>query len=123
MIEFFLLCSLYAWDPPRYGHVAFYEIYIDGRRYPEIATTNEHEICVYDDNEHTVQVVAISISGQRSEISDPSDLYRYPPTEYRVPVSYTVRADFDGDGVVGLADYGVFQALFGSCHNFGEGCQ
>ncbi len=122
MLECFLLCALYTWTPPE-GYVDHYEIYVDGKRYPEVAYTNEHEICVYDDNEHTVQVVAIGTDGRRSEISDRSHLYRYPPTEYRMPVSNTLRADFDGDGVVGLGDFGVFQALFGSCHNFGEECQ
>ncbi len=122
MLECFLSCAIYAWTASA-GPVDHYELFVDGRLYPEWAYTNEHEICVYDDREHTVQVVAVSADGDRSEISDPSDFYRYPPTEYRLPVSNTLRADFDGDGVVGLGDWGVFQNLFGSCHDFGEPCE
>jgi len=122
MLEFFLSCALYTWTPPE-GYVDHYEIYVDGKRYPEVAYTNEHEICVYDDLEHVVQVVAVDAADNRSEISDESEPYRYPPTEYRVPVSDTLRADFDGNGVVGFGDWAVFNALFGSRHCFGEECE
>jgi len=122
MLEFFLLCAWYAWTPAS-GSVNHYELYVDGRRYPEIAYTASHEICVYDDREHTVAVVAVDIDGNRSEISDASKPYRYPHTEYRLPVSNILRADFDGNGTVGIGDWGVFQSLFGSCHDFGEPCE
>ncbi len=122
MIEFFLLCAWYVWMPSS-GNVDHYEIFVDGKRYPELAYAANHEICLYDDLEHVVQIVAVDLAGNRSEISDTSRPYRYSPTEYRVPVSNTLRADFDGDGVVGLSDWGVFQRLFGSCHSFGEPCQ
>ena len=122
MIEFFLLCALYRWAPAD-GDVCHYEIYVDGQFYPELAYTRRHEICLYDDNPHTVQVVAVGCDGGRSEISDASNPHRYPPTEYRVPVSNTLRADFDGDGVVGCRDWVAFQVVFGSGHCFGEPCE
>ncbi len=123
MIEFFLLCATYAWDPPRHGSVDHYEIYVDGKLYPETTTATDHEICLYDDREHYVQVIAIGKHGQRSDISDKSDLYRYPPTEYREPVSNVLRADFDGSGVVDAGDFAVFYSLFGARHCFGRECE
>ena len=118
MLEVILICVTYAWTAST-GPVDHYVVYVDGEMYATALPVTEPtaEVCTYGEDPHTVTVQAFSATGDASIKSGPSEPYAFPLPEPRVPLPPYVRADLDGDGVVGFTDFGLFGQFFGICHD------
>jgi len=112
-----------VWDPPT-GEPAYCAIFLDEPFLTSHATGIEdyqYAMCFHDSEPHTVKVQCFEADGTPSPMSDESDpiqMVIMPPlfVEER-PLK--VRPDSNNDGVVGLADYGIFSDAFG-CTNDGR---
>lgn len=115
MLRTALLCALYIWDPPT-GPVTHYEAELDDEPYETIHLITEPvvEVCVSDDQSHTVRIWAVFEDESRLEITEPGHPRVIQANIPNVPLDICRAADFTGDLRVGFGDFGVFLRLFGT---------
>ena len=115
MLRTALLCALYIWDPP-VGPVTHYEIELDGEPYEtmHIITQPVEEVCVDDDQPHTVTIWAVFQDESRLEITEPGKPRVIQANIPNVPLDICRKADLDGDLRVGFSDFGLWLGFFGT---------
>jgi hypothetical protein len=117
LIQAILLCSVYVWAVPDFP-VDHYEATLDEEIYATLmpVLTPTVEICVADHLPHVVRIWAVDAAGLSTEITNP-DHPRVIQSDYaRQPLPWWVRADLDGDGIVGFPDFGLFSRAYARCN-------
>jgi hypothetical protein len=113
-----LYCLTFGWDAAS-GPVHHYDLSVDGAVQQQGVLETEASVCFSDLDSHTVSVQAFDIDGTPGPMSDGSDAVQMevnPPLYVKV-VSPVVQADLDGNGVVGMSDFGIWGSFFQKCHD------
>jgi len=121
MLKVVATCLVFQWalgDIPESWPLDHWDAYLDGEIYATEFPIVERqvEICVPDDQPHTLQVVARFTDGRSSDRSDASLAYTFPQPQHTIPLPLLVRADLNGDGIQDIADFGLFARSFGKCN-------
>ena len=112
-----------AWEAA-IGEIVGYEIYLD-EEFVHTSRINRAEICIEDNETHSLKVVAIHTDGTTQTGINEGTVEELLIGEEPVPPIYgTARPDdatcgnFLKTGTVSFMDFGVFtQKLFGTCNN------
>jgi hypothetical protein len=113
-----LYCLTFAWDPAS-GAVHHYDLSIDGVVSDQGILETQASVCLSDLEPHVVSVQAFDEAGEPGPMSDGSSevQMQITPPFYVAELAPVVQADMDGDGVVGMSDFGIWGAQYSKCHD------
>jgi hypothetical protein len=118
-LELLIICPLLGWTAAT-GNVHHYDVLVD-EAYDHSTLDAEPlsgQACFKDREAHAIRVVAVDAEGDRGEMSDALsfsfDLKQYEKSE---PLAPAVQADMDGDGIVGIGDFGAWAREFNTCND------
>jgi hypothetical protein len=99
--EILVECPVWEWEPSPISGIE-YELCFDDIDHCTVAAIGD-SVCIPSLGSHDVWVTAIDYQGADPVYYD-GDI---------VPVLRAVSSDFDGDGIVGFSDFGLFSGFYG----------
>ena len=120
MLTALFYCLTFGWDPAP-GPVHHYSVFVDNEMVIASVVEPRSDLCFNDISPHYVSVQAFDAEGAPGPMSDNSDEVRMVVEApfYISEVDPKVAADLDQNGVVGMADFGIFTQVYGSCNDDG----
>lgn len=114
MLTILLYCITVVWTPAS-GPVSTYSLFLDGTVNQTGILETQAALCFRDQLPHRITVQAFDAAGNPGPMSDESEPIKMMiASPLRTgPLSPTMRADFDDNGVVGFSDFTVFSNSFG----------